>query len=265
MAGRAPRARGFGAGSHLRRDSPKVLGSMAPSLKIESLLLSAVGGLRPRTQGRGCTAAPDSGGRREGHPHLARGPRVGPGGRSALRLCASSHGLKSWKTKPRPEPAGTERGASCICSHSNSSGVFVEKDQKWRFGKSASGRPQPWGGAAPTWVEGQGFPHPTPPTSPLFLAPVSSRRQKAWRGTWRSCEFSSYKFWGMFADPQPRTCSLGSGLTLTCLAPWGTPRKPRTLWVRPLNALYLWGREPLVRTDPRPMLPKLPMDPGFTT
>ena len=65
----------------------------------------------------------------------------------------------------------------------------------------------------------------------------------------------------MFADPQPRTCSLDGGLTLTCLAPWGTPRKPRTLWVRPLNALHLWGREPLVRTNPRPLPPQTPYGP----
>ena len=164
MVGRAPRARGCRAGSHLRRESPKVLGSVAPSLKIELLLLSAVGDLRPRTWGRGCTAAPDSRVRGEGRPHLARGPRMGPGGRSPLRLCASSHGLKSWKTKPRPEPAGTERGVGCICSHSNSSGVFVEKGQKWRFESQHLGGPHPGGEQPPHGWKGRDS-H-TPPRPP---------------------------------------------------------------------------------------------------
>lgn len=176
MVGRAPRARGCRAGSHLRRGSPKVLGSVAPSLRIESLLLSAVGGLRPRTRGRGCTAAPDSGGRGEGRPHLARGPHVGLGGHSAPRLCASSHGLKSWKTKPRPEPAGTESGAGCICSHSNSSGVFVEKSQKWRFESQHLGGPHP-GGSSPHTGGSAGIPTPHP--AHLTSLPCTCEQQGA--------------------------------------------------------------------------------------
>ena len=138
-------------------------------------------GLRPRTRGRGCTAAPDSRSCGERHLHLARGSRVGLGECSAPRLCASSHGLKSWKTKPGPEAAGTERGTGCICSHPNSSGVFVEKGWKWSFESQHLGGPHP-GGSSPHTGGRAGIPT-HPPTSPHFLAPVNSRGQRAWRGT----------------------------------------------------------------------------------